>query len=187
MDGGRGTQQRRDRQRAKRTSPESDTGRLVTVCGLPGVGKTLVSERIADRLDGRLIRTDVVRKELFPEPEYTSAERQSVYDELFSRGRESIQNGTPAVLDATFRKREDRDRAASVATAADVPLEIVQVECDTQVVRERIAAREDDESDADFEIYLKFRDRFEHIEREHETVDNSGDMAETRRQIDAMF
>ena len=160
------------------------TGRLIVVAGLPGVGKTTVSREIASRLDGRLVRTDVVRTDCFPEPAYTAEERAAVYDELFARARETVAAGGVAVLDGTFRKRADRERAAALAREADVPLDVVAVECDEAVVRERIAAREGDESDADFEIHRRFRERYEPIELDHVAIDNSGDRASMRAQLD---
>jgi hypothetical protein len=172
---------------AGRSAAGTATGRFVVVCGLPGVGKTLVSERIADRLDGRVFRTDVIRKELYAEPAYTSDERESVYEELFSRARQRVRDGTDAVLDATFRARTDRNRVGALADAVDAPLDVVRVVCDEPVVRERIAARECDESDADFGVHLRFRDRFEPLERRHRTVDNSGSVESTRRQVDELF
>lgn len=188
MDEGRGAESAGERGGATgRSVTEGATGRLVVVCGLPGVGKTLVSERIADRLDATLLRTDVVRKELYADPAYTPEERESVYEELFSRARRRVEDGTDAVLDATFRTRADRERAAALADAVGAPLDVVRVVCDAAVVRERIAAREDDESDADFDVYLQFRDRFEPLERRHRTVDNSGSADSTRRQVDELF
>ncbi|SDY01285.1 AAA family ATPase [Halobellus clavatus] len=163
------------------------TGRLVVVAGLPGVGKTTVSREIAERLDGRLVRTDVVRRDCFSDPQYTAAERATVYEELFDRGREIVAQGDVAVLDGTFRKRTDRERAAAVADAEDVPLDVVAVECTEAVVRERIQKREDDESDADFEIHRRFRERYEPIEREHITIDNSGDLDSMQTQLDDVF
>ncbi|MFB6250869.1 MAG: AAA family ATPase [Halobellus sp.] len=163
------------------------TGRLVVVAGLPGVGKTTVSREIADRLGGRLVRTDVVRRDCFSDPRYTAEERATVYDELFERGRSTAAEGGVAVLDGTFRKRADRERAAAVADAEGVPLDIVAVECEEAVVRERIARREDDESDADFEIHRRFRERYEPIELDHVRIDNSGGLDSMRSQLDDVF
>lgn len=160
---------------------------LVVVCGLPGVGKTTVGKRIADRLDGRLFRTDVIRKELRPEPEYTTEETRRVYEELLRRGRETIEDGSTAVLDGTFKRREDRVRAHELSASIDAPCRFVKVECSEDVVAERIAARENDESDADFEIHTKYRDEFEPLTREHVTVRNDDGLDRTRAQIDAQF
>ncbi len=160
---------------------------LVVVCGLPGVGKTTVAETITDRTDGELFRTDVVRKELFPEPEYTAEESQVVYEELFRRGTEALARGSAAVFDGTFTDRSRRENALAVADEVGVDWTLVNVQCDTTVVERRIECRENDVSDADFDVHLMYRDRFEPIDRDHVTVDNSDGLDETYRQIETYF
>lgn len=160
---------------------------LVVVCGLPGAGKSTVSRRIADTLDGHLLRTDVVRKELFPDPEYTAEESSSVYTEVLARARDRIAAREHVVLDGTFRRESLRNRVVSVATEASVPYRLVHVQCAESVVKERIAAREGDESDADFAVYELLKDEFEPIEQNHTVVDNSGSLEETRAQVDRCF
>ncbi|WP_418286299.1 AAA family ATPase [Halorubrum sp. DTA46] len=159
---------------------------LVAVCGLPGVGKTTVAERIAGHVDGAVLRTDVVRKELFDEPEYSEAETETVYAELIRRARARVDAGSAVVLDATFanaRFREDvREAGARVADA----FALVEVVCDESVVERRIERR-DGISDADFEIHLHFKELFDRIERDHVVVDNSGDEAATFAQVDTAF
>ena len=164
---------------------------LVLVCGLPGTGKSTVAERVAELLPASLLRTDVVRKELFPDPTYASEESAAVYDELFSRATERLEDGEHVVLDATFRQRDLRERAAGVAAAAGADFRLVRVECAESVVRERIERRqreEDDESDADFAVYEQLKDEFEPIEGEdHVVVDNSGSLSETLDAVDEAF
>jgi predicted kinase len=161
---------------------------LILVCGHPGTGKSTVAERIADRLDGRLLRTDVVRKELYPEPAYTDEESAAVYAELFERASERVAAGEHVVLDGTFREQALRQRAATVAADADTEFRLVQVVCAEATVRERIRAREGDESDADFEIHQELKDEFEPLEREdHLVIDNSGTLAETLEAVDDAF
>ena len=160
---------------------------LVVVCGLPGTGKSTVSRRVTDRLDGRLVRTDVVRKELYPDPSYTTAESRATYDAVLSCARETVNAGEHVVLDGTFRRRTLRERAAAVADDAGVPFRLVRVECDERLVRERIRARVDDESDADVAVYERLKGEFEPIERDHAVVDNTGSLAETAARVDDLF
>ncbi|WP_232702909.1 AAA family ATPase [Halobacterium wangiae] len=160
---------------------------LVVVCGLPGAGKTTVSEHAADALDGRLLRTDVVRKELFPDPDYTPEERAAVYEELFDRATETLRQRRSVVLDGTFTYREHRGDARRTAQAVGVPLSLVKVACDEDVVRERIRARTGDASDADFEIHKQYREEFEPIAGPFARVDNSGRLDETLEQVDALL
>ena len=162
---------------------------LAVTCGLPGVGKTTVAETVADRIDGVLYRTDVVRKELLSEPEYTPEETRRVYEGLLARGRRTVEGGRNVVLDGTFFRRRYREMARQTVADADatVDFRLVKVECAEPVVRDRIRARTDDESDADFDVYLLHEDSFEPVEGEHVTVDNSDGLEDTRRQVAENF
>ena len=173
----------------------SGSGDLVVVCGLPGVGKTTVAERVAERIDARVLRTDVIRKELSPEPTYDEEETEAVYAELLERARKRVADGESVVLDATFA--DERFRAAAGETADRVAdrFALVKVECDESVVRDRIRRR-DGISDADFDVHLQFKELFDRIDAtdvaaggpgDVVVVDNSGDEAETHAQVDAVF
>ncbi|WP_424015790.1 AAA family ATPase [Halorubrum xinjiangense] len=165
---------------------EASTGRLVVVCGLPGVGKSTVAERVAAHVDGRIRRTDVIRKELFDDPEYTDAETEAVYAELLARAREDVDAGDAVVLDATFADARFRADARETAAAAGAEFDLVEVACDEAVVERRIERR-DGISDADFEIHLHFKELFDEVASDHVVVDNSGTEAETFAQVDAAF
>ncbi|ERH13340.1 MAG: putative kinase, partial [halophilic archaeon J07HB67] len=151
-----------------------DDPSLVVVCGPPGVGKTTVAGAVATHLDTTVLRTDVIRKELFPEPTYADSETVAVYDELFDRGRERVAAGESAVLDGTFRTAALRGRAVSAARECGAQPRLFRVVCREGVVRERLATREADASDADFEIHRQIRREFEPVDRDHHRIDNSG-------------
>ncbi|WP_144797822.1 AAA family ATPase [Halorubrum depositum] len=167
-------------------SVDAEAGAIAVVCGLPGVGKTTVARRVAAHVDGEVLRTDVIRKELFGDPEYTDAETEAVYAELIDRARERAAAGDAVVLDATFADARFRADAREAGERAAGSFDLVEVECDETVVERRIERR-DGISDADFDVYLHFRDAFDRIEADHVTVDNSGDEAETFAQVDAAF
>lgn len=163
----------------------SDGPALVVVCGPPGVGKTLVARTAAEELDGVVLRTDVVRQELFDEPEYTDEAVRRVYAELRDRARQRLADGEPVVLDGTYRSTELRGAAVDTAAEQDVPVTLLRVTCEESVVRERIAARTDDPSEAEFEDHRTIAAAFEPVERPHHAIDNSGSVAETERQVTA--
>ena len=165
---------------------DASRGRLAVVCGLPGVGKTTVAERVAARLDAEVLRTDVIRKELFDDPAYTDAETEAVYAALIDRARERVADGDAVVLDATFADARFRADAREMGERAAGSFDLVAVECDESVVERRIERR-DGISDADFEVYLHFKEVFDRIETDHVVVDNSGDEAATFAQVDAAF
>lgn len=166
---------------------QAEMPELIVVCGLPGVGKTTVAEDIAERTDGRLFRTDVIRKEILTDPQYTKEESRMVYNEMFDRAHDTIENGQTAVLDGTFKDTDARHRVIELSEEVEAECRLVKVECAEDVVRERIRDREDDASDADYEIHAMYRDQFEPISHEHVTVDNSNGLADTRRQVKEQF
>ena len=147
---------------------------LTIICGLPGVGKTTTAREIAAENGARIIRSDVVRKQLFEEPSYSSLETEQVYEAVLDRARTTLPD--PVVLDATFRRKRHRDKAITLAESAGVDHRIVKVECDENVVRRRISQRTDDESDADFSIYLQTE--FEPLTRDATIVDNTPEQVE---------
>lgn len=161
-------------------------GALAVVCGLPGVGKTTVAERVAARVGGEVLRTDVIRKELFDDPEYTEGETEAVYAELIDRARDRVVDGDAVVLDATFADARFRAEVREMGERVAGSFDLVAVECDEPVVERRIERR-DGLSDADFEVYLHFKDAFDRIETDHVVVDNSGDETETFAQVDGAF
>lgn len=164
-----------------------DGARVIVLCGLPGVGKTTVGELIAERTGGRLLRTDVLRKELFEEPTYDDDETETVYGTLFDRATATAREGRTAVLDGTFRDRSLRERAAAAAERAGVPVTFVRVTCETGTAVRRIRERTDDASDAEVEDYDRFREIFDPLERDHVTVDNSGPLAQSRDRVAELF
>lgn len=161
--------------------------RLVVVCGPPGVGKSTVAGAVVDRLGGVRLRSDVVRKELFSDPAYTAAETERVYAELFDRAGRLLREGRDAVLDATFRDRELRDRARTLGAERGAAVTVVRVVCDRAVAEARIRAREGDVSDADVAVHRELRESFDPMAGEHATVDNSATAEETLRQVDELF
>jgi len=165
---------------------DAEAGALAVVCGLPGVGKSTVAERVAAHLDAEVLRTDVIRKELFEDPAYTDAETEAVYAELIDRARDRVADGRAAVLDATFADARFRADVREMGERAAGSFDLVEVECDQSVVRRRIERR-DGISDADFEVHLHFKRVFDGIETDHVVVDNSGGEAETAAQVDAAF
>ena len=160
----------------------SDPPRLVVVCGLPGAGKTTVAEAAADRLGATLLRTDVVRKELFGDPQYSARESRSTYEEVFDRAGETLAAGESTVLDGTFRLATRRERARAVAADHGAAFTLMRVTCEESVAKARIRAREDDESDADVAVYDLLREEFEPTD-DPVVVDNSGDLDATLARV----
>jgi len=107
-------------------------------------------------------------------------------DEMFRRVEVSLEEDTSVVLDATFMLARGRMRALELSIIHDVSFHPFRVECDPEVVKDRIRDRQQEgstDSDADISIYQSIRDRFEPVADQYHRIDNSGAFEETVEQL----
>ena len=133
--------------------------RLVLVGGLPGTGKSTLATAASEATGWRLLRSDVVRKELAPMDLSTPATRDygaglyqpeqvdAVYSELLRRAEPQLRHGYTVVLDATWARRSWRDAARHLA--ARTRSELIELRCETpgEVAERRLAGRARDAVD----------------------------------------
>ena len=161
--------------------------RLIAVGGLPGTGKSLVARRLAERFNALLLRTDVVRKEHYPQPTYTEAETQQVYADVLRRAARALDAGCAVVLDATFRRQVDRDATQQLAQTRGLPWAFILVVAPEALIAERMAQRRGDASDADFATHQLLKKTFDPVEHPHWRVDNAGSLTDLDRQLALLF
>lgn len=135
-------------------------GRLVlAICGVPASGKSRLSDELAARVGARVLRSDEVRKRLAglpasrraPAGMYQPAVSEWIYTELADLAVSLLGTPGPVIVDATFRRREDRD-AFAAGLPARTSVCFVQCVCPEAVLRSRADARDRDPrriSDAD--------------------------------------
>ncbi|MGB8780800.1 MAG: adenylyl-sulfate kinase [Candidatus Bathyarchaeia archaeon] len=117
-------------------------GWCVWVTGLPGSGKSVVSEALLKLLDqkgihAQLLVVDALRKVLTPNPSYSLEERDTVYATLVYFAELLTENGVNVVIDATGNLRRFRDDARK-----RIPKFIeVYLECPMEVCIDREAKR----------------------------------------------
>lgn len=92
------------------------TGWCVWITGLPGSGKSVVSEvllRLFDEegIHAQLLSSDALRKVLTPKPTYSLEERDVVYATLVYIAKLLTQSGANVVVDATGNLRRYRENA----------------------------------------------------------------------------
>jgi aminoglycoside phosphotransferase family enzyme/predicted kinase len=139
---------------------------LVLVGGLPGSGKSTLARALAERGGFAVVRSDVVRKELavggaeratLYTPEWTAR----TYAECRRRAERLLREGKRVLVDATFREEALRVAFLEAATRLGVRGLLLVCRAAPEVVRERLAARRGDVSDADWRVYVELASQWE--------------------------
>jgi aminoglycoside phosphotransferase family enzyme/predicted kinase len=140
---------------------------LILVGGLPGSGKSTLARAVADHAGFSVIRSDVVRKELagigankrasssFGQGLYDGEWTERTYEECLRRTEELLFEGRRVIVDATFRDEVWRQIFLRAAARLGVPAGLILCDADPELVRERLANRRNDASDADWSVYLE--------------------------------
>jgi len=161
---------------------------LILVCGYIGVGKSTVAQRIAQKIDGTILRTDEIRSGIYPNPTHSREEIQHVYELFFEELKKLLKKDKNVVLDATFHLKENREKIINIAEKLKVDLKIVEVRCDSdEESRRRIENRNDGVSKTDYSQYLKHKSEFEEIVEERIIINNTKDLKSTHKQINKFF
>ena len=133
---------------------------LVVTHGFSGSGKTAVTQALVERTGAIRVRTDVERKRLaglapesgsasaVGEGLYTDAATRATYDRALALALAVADAGHLAIVDGTFLRRWQRDRARASAAAAGLPYAVVDFSAPETTLRARIAARAHAEADA---------------------------------------
>jgi len=134
--------------------------RLVAIGGLSGTGKSTLAAALAPCLGARVLRSDVIRKQLFgvaletklPASAYVPQASHRVYETLRRRARDALQAGYSVIIDAVSLKPEERQSFAAIAAAAAVPFSGLWLEAPAPTMDRRLQARRNDASDASPEV-----------------------------------
>jgi adenylylsulfate kinase len=88
------------------------SGMAVWITGLPGSGKSLISDEIRKKHPGFIIlRMDEMRKIITPEPTYSDSERDIVYRSVVYLAKSLTEQGHDVIIDATGNLRKWRELA----------------------------------------------------------------------------
>lgn len=151
---------------------------VLITSGLTGTGKSTVAKALAEQLALTLLRSDVLRKELaglseskqqheqYGEGIYSKSFTQKTYEALYQRAEQSLLRGQSVLLDASFIRRADRERAQNLAKRLGAAFYLLECVCPEPVVQERLARREEegrDVSDGRWEIFQRQKEVAEPI------------------------
>ncbi len=157
---------------------------LVVVGGLTGTGKTTVARLLSAVLPASVISADETRKRIaglgpnvhryLPADEglYSPEMNRAVYQRIAERTEAALDRGQWAILDATYRRRADREALRELTRRLGARPLFVECAAPEDVVRARLASRKarggDPWSDGRWETYRSQRALIEPLSgREH--------------------
>ncbi|WNZ48708.1 AAA family ATPase [Leptolyngbya boryana CZ1] len=135
-------------------------GKIVLMSGLSGSGKSTIASKLARETGAIQIRSDAVRKHLggvaldekgdasLYSPEMT----QKTYDRLLELGTTLASQGYTVILDAKYDRQALRTPVIEKAQAQGIEIEILYCDVPAEVLRDRVAQRQGDISDADLDV-----------------------------------
>ncbi len=174
---------------------------LFITTGLVGSGKSAISRALAKRLGLALISSDVIRKQLaniwikerrfeeFNTGIYSSEFSARTYDAMFSRAGDMLKEGGSVIIDASFIKAEERERARNMADETGARFFLIECTLAEELTQQRLLQRLEQPSISDgrWEIYQAQKAIYpvvdEAIFGNHVVVDNSLQINENVRQV----
>lgn len=147
---------------------------VIVLCGVPASGKSHLAGSIAEGSSLPRLSSDLIRKQLAgvaptrpAAPEhYTEQFSRATYAELGRRAAREVRRRGGAVVDATFRRRRDRDAFAD-AFGSVAPLMFAQCLAPADVLAERALQREREPtqaSDATLAVVIREREAWEPLD-----------------------
>ena len=133
---------------------------LIIMRGLSGSGKTTVSQTLLETMGAVRLRSDIERKRMFgipPKDQSTKKIKEEMYsgntgDTLHCQLREIekkiLSSDYHVIVDATFLKRRHRDLFCRLADEQNVPFLILDVQSSLTTLKDRVAYRAEQRSDA---------------------------------------
>jgi predicted kinase len=144
--------------------------------GMIASGKSTLAAAWARQLGIASYNSDVERKKLvglapssrraegFESGIYSRAFSRKTYDALLAAAELSLRAGRSVILDASYGKKEERDRVRQLAACFDATARFILCRCPEKETRRRLARRAMDPaavSDGRWEIYLHQKATFE--------------------------
>ena len=163
--------------------------RLAVMHGLPGSGKSFVSQRLIETVGAIRVRSDVERKRLFglgalqssqgrmPGGIYTDDATVRTVARLHAVARVALGAGWPVLVDAAFLRRAERRQFAALAAALGLPFSIIDCQAAMPLLRQRIEQRArqqavgvGDASEADLAVLERLADADEPLDETERAV-----------------
>ena len=112
---------------------------VVALIGIPGSGKAHVAQALAEQLGLRRVNRDVIRAAMFPQCNYSFAEKRAAFRALLLAVEINCVLGESSVIDGvSFSRRRDLQRIDSVIRRHGFLPIPVYLDCTVETARARI-------------------------------------------------
>ncbi len=152
---------------------------IILMTGLMGTGKSVLARNIASHLGAEILRTDVIRKNLlnipsvehhyeeFGEGIYSNKMTEKTYGEALKMTESIIKKGGSVIVDASFKKRVERNNFSALADTTGADFFIIECTCAEDTIKSRLDKRilnRKEASDGRWEIFQAQKNDFDRID-----------------------
>ncbi|KPK88152.1 MAG: hypothetical protein AMS27_00465 [Bacteroides sp. SM23_62_1] len=164
---------------------------LIVILGLPATGKSYLARELIKSLSNPPIylNTDQIRRALFDFSHhqylpfgnklYTQEKRDLVYNALYMVVEILLGQKLSLLVDGTFYSQAKRQPLIQICQKLNQKYYIIKTTCSEDLVKQRIQERKsqnNNASDADFNIYLEIKERFEKINIPYLEIDTGKEL-----------
>jgi adenylylsulfate kinase len=153
---------------------------IVLMAGLPGTGKSVLAEALAERLGGTVLSKDRIRHAFFSprDIEYSTEQDDFIMDVMLLAAQRILQKASDRTvfLDGrTFSRRYQIERVIDIASRLGQCWRILECVCSEETVRDRLRSQTDEgqhpAANRTYALYLEIKQRFEAITRLKMVID----------------
>jgi len=152
------------RQFLSKLPPKNSKTFLLILSGLPASGKSYFAARFAKKHAAVVLEGDNLRKKMFNPPSYSADESTRFYLALYNLKDCLIKDGYSVIMDSTNIYEVLRKSLYESGLALGVPTAVVYFETSEQEIQRRLRKRlaeGNSYSDADWQVYLKLKNKLE--------------------------
>ena len=154
--------------------------KIICTHGPSGIGKSTVARKLSKRIQAVILRSDAIRKielkDISKTELYNYENTIRVYKRMIALGEFLYMNGWPIILDATFLQKEFRKLV--LESYEKIPFVFLNLSAPAEMIKQRLAERDKDISDATKEVLLDQLEMIEPISSEENLPTISIDLSE---------
>ncbi len=157
---------------------------LFITTGIIGSGKSMIAEFVSKKFNAEILSVDTARKGLlnikmdekrledYGKGIYSNESREKVYEKLFEIAKEKLKNQKNAIIDASFQKQEQRDKAKDIAFKTGSGFIILYCHAPEEKIKEWLIKRSKEQSVSDgrLELLEDFKKNFDKVEADENTI-----------------